>query len=69
MLCDFIFGVKIVQKGAGEIQAKYNFNNFPSKLLIFRWVKKFQATGSLLNNLTTTSQSEIMLKNPWWIST
>ena len=26
--------VKIVQKGAGEIQAKYNFKKFPSKLLI-----------------------------------
>ena len=27
----------IVQKGADEIQVKYNFMNFPSKLLIFRW--------------------------------
>ena len=26
--------VKIVQKGAGEMQAKYNFKKFPPKLLI-----------------------------------
>ena len=39
ILCHFIFWVKIVQKGAGEIQVKYNFKNFPSKQLIFRWVK------------------------------
>ena len=47
-------------KGAGEIQAKYNFRNFPSTLLIFRWVKKFQATGSFLNNKTklTTPKNE-----------
>ena len=44
--------VKIVQKGAGEIRAKYNFKNFPLKQLIFRWVNKFLATGSLLNNQT-----------------
>ena len=30
-----------VQKGAGEIQAKYNFKNFPSKLLIF-WITSQQ---------------------------
>ena len=60
MLCDFKFGVKVVQKCAGEIQAKYNFNNFPSKLLICIWVKKFQATGSYLNNQTklTTPKNE-----------
>ena len=42
-LCHFIFGFKIVQKGAGEIQAKYNFKNFPSTLLIFRWVWKISS--------------------------
>ena len=59
ILCHFIVLVKIVQKCAGEIQAKYNFKNFPSKLLIVRWVKKFLATGSLLRNqakLTTPKQ-------------
>ena len=48
----FIFWVKIVQKGAGKIQPKYNFKNFPSKLLICRWVNKFLAIGSFLNNQT-----------------
>ena len=60
ILCYFIFGVKIVQKGASEIQTKYTINNFPSKLLIFRWAKKCQATGSILNNQTklTTPKNE-----------
>ena len=53
ILRDFIFWVKIVQKGAGEIQAKYNFNNFPSKLLIFRWVNNFKQ----LDHFSTTLQS------------
>ena len=48
------------KKGAGKIQAKYNFKNFPSKLLIFRWVKPFLANGSLFNNqiMLTTPKNE-----------
>ena len=42
-LFHFIFWVKILQKGAGEIQAKDNFKNFPSELLIFRWVNKISS--------------------------
>ena len=39
-------------RGAGEIRAKFNVNNFASNPLIFRSIKKFQATGSLHNNQT-----------------
>lgn len=35
-----------------KFRQKYDFNNFPSKPLVFYWVKKFQATGSLHNNQT-----------------
>ena len=48
----YIFESKSYKKGAGEIQVKYNFKNFPSKLLIFRCVLKIIVTGSLLNNQT-----------------
>ena len=47
-LCHFIVGVKIIQRGAGEIQAKYNFDSFP-----FKKLKSFKQ----LDHFSTTRQS------------
>ena len=35
----------------GKFRRKFNFNNYPQKSQIYRWVHKFQATGSV-DNLT-----------------
>ena len=52
-LCHFIFGVKIVQKGASEIQTKCNFNNFQSNYSIANGLKSFKQ----LDHFSTSRQS------------
>ncbi len=42
-----LFGDKIIQNYASKISQKYNFNNYPQKNQIYRWVHKFQTTGSV----------------------
>ena len=58
-MSDFIFGVKIVQKGAGEIRAKYNFNHFSPILILFRWVKNS-------SNWITSQQPNEAYKTKKW---
>ena len=44
-----VLGDKIIQNCAREIRRKFNLNNHPQKSLIYRWVHKFLATGSVNN--------------------
>ena len=44
-----IFINKIIQNSASKISQEVELNNYPLKSKIYRWVYKFQATGSVNN--------------------
>ena len=63
----FCVTTKSLKTVQGNFCRKFNFNNYPQKSQIYRWVHKFQATGSL-NNLNKKSENlvisaHVLLKN------
>ena len=51
-----LFGDKIIQNLQAKSCWEFNFNNFPQKTQIYRWIHKFQATG-LIDNLNKKAEN------------
>ena len=49
IFCITYLNIKSFKTVQAKFSRKFNFNNYPQKSKIYRWVHKFQATGSLNN--------------------
>ena len=57
ILCYPLSGDKITEDCPGKIPQKVNFNNFPHKFQITRWVKEFKDTETLIMSIKKGQKS------------